>query len=50
MKTQWQKLPSTPFPAIAKLRDGRYVVLAKIEGEKALVQDPVEASSACAFS
>ena len=26
-----------------KRTDGRYVVLAKIEGDKALVQDPVEA-------
>jgi subfamily B ATP-binding cassette protein HlyB/CyaB len=42
VKTQWHKLPSTPFPAIAKRRDGRYVVLARIDGEKALIQDPVE--------
>ena len=42
-KTQWSKLPGTPFPAIAKRTDGRYVVLAKLEGEKALIQDPVEA-------
>src|SRR6476469_8613241 len=42
VKTQWHKLPSTPFPAIAKLGDGRYVVLARIDGEKALIQDPAE--------
>lgn len=42
VKTRWCKLPGTPFPAIAKRRDGRYVVLAKIDGEKALIQDPVE--------
>jgi ATP-binding cassette, subfamily B, bacterial HlyB/CyaB len=42
VRTQWSKLPGTPFPAIAKRTDGRYVVLAKIEPEKALVQDPVE--------
>lgn len=40
--TSWSKLPGTPFPAIAKCSDGRYVVLAKIDGDKALVQDPVE--------
>ena len=40
---QWSKLPGTPFPAMAKRTDGRYVVLAKLEGEKALIQDPVEA-------
>lgn len=41
--TTWSKLPGTPFPALAKRTDGRYVVLAKIEGDKALIQDPVEA-------
>ena len=42
-KTHWEKLAGTPFPAIVKRTDGHYVVLAKIEGDKALVQDPVEA-------
>jgi subfamily B ATP-binding cassette protein HlyB/CyaB len=41
-RTQWEKLPGTPCPAIAKWTDGRYVVLAKIEGDKALIQEPVE--------
>ncbi len=40
--TTWAKLPGTPFPAIAKRSDGGYVVLAKVDGEKALLQDPVE--------
>lgn len=40
--TQWTKLSGTPFPAIAKLGNGRHVVLAKINGEKVLIQDPVE--------
>lgn len=43
VKTTWSKLPGTPLPAVAKRKDGRYIVLAKMEGEKALVQDPVEA-------
>jgi subfamily B ATP-binding cassette protein HlyB/CyaB len=42
LKTRWDKLEGTPFPAIAKMRDERYVVLAKIDGEKALIQDPAE--------
>lgn len=40
-RTQWNRLPGTPLPAMAKRRDGRYVVLAKIESGKALIQDPV---------
>jgi len=42
VKTKWDKLSGTPFPAMAKRADGRYVVLAKIDGDKVLVQDPVE--------
>jgi subfamily B ATP-binding cassette protein HlyB/CyaB len=42
-KTTWSKLPGTPLPAMAKRTDGRYVVLAKVEAENILVQDPVEA-------
>ncbi len=38
----WNKLARTPLPAIAKRTDGRFVVLAKIEGEKVLIQDPLE--------
>ena len=41
INTSWSKLAGTPFPAMAKRTDGRYVVLAKIEGDKALIQDPV---------
>src|SRR5512147_2933169 len=40
LKTQWSRLPGTPFPAMAKRTDGRYLVLAKIESDKALIQDP----------
>lgn len=40
-RTQWNQLPGAPLPAVAKRRDGRYVVLAKIEGDKALIQDPI---------
>jgi subfamily B ATP-binding cassette protein HlyB/CyaB len=40
-RTAWNRLPETPLPAIAKRADGRYVVLAKIDGDKALIHDPV---------
>ena len=43
LKSEWAKLAGTPLPAMAKRTDGRYVVLAKIDGDKTLVQDPAEA-------
>ena len=43
LTANWNKLGGIPLPALAKRTDGRYVVLAKIEGDKALIQDPVEA-------
>lgn len=43
IKTTWDKIQGTPLPALAKRTDGRYVVLAKVEGEKVLIQDPIEA-------
>ncbi|MBX9793798.1 MAG: type I secretion system permease/ATPase, partial [Burkholderiaceae bacterium] len=43
VKTRWNDLSGTPLPAMAKQKDGRYMVLAKVDGEKVLVQDPVEA-------
>ena len=42
LKSRWSKLAGTPLPAIAKLRENRYVVLAKVDGDKALIQDPAE--------
>ena len=35
-------LVKTPLPAMAKGMDGHYVVLAKVEGEKVLIQDPLQ--------
>jgi subfamily B ATP-binding cassette protein HlyB/CyaB len=43
LTANWNKLGGIPLPAMAKRSDGRYVVLAKLEGEKVLVQDPTEA-------
>lgn len=41
MKTAWAKLAGVALPVLAKRRDGTYVVLAKLEGDKVLVQDPL---------
>ncbi|MDH5670455.1 MAG: ABC transporter transmembrane domain-containing protein, partial [Nitrospira sp.] len=43
VKTTWDMLPGTPLPAVAKRSDGRYVVLAKADEHKVLIQDPLEA-------
>ncbi len=43
VSTTWCKLQGTPLPAMAKRTDGRYVVLAKVEADKVLIQDPIEA-------
>ncbi len=42
---EWNKLQGTSFPAMAKLVDGGYLVVIKVEGEKVLVQNPVEGYS-----
>ena len=39
-KTKWTRLPSTPLPGIAVLRDGDFIVLGKVGGDKAIVQSP----------
>ncbi|MBK9307853.1 MAG: type I secretion system permease/ATPase [Nitrospira sp.] len=38
VQTKWDKLVGMPLPAMAKLVDGRYLVVAKVQGEKVLVQ------------
>ena len=38
--SDWSRLAATPLPAIARLQSGRYVVIAKAETEKVLIQDP----------
>src|SRR5215467_11436698 len=37
-KTSWARLASTPMPGIAVLRDGDFVVLGKVGGDRAIVQ------------
>ena len=39
-RTEWSRLPDSPLPAIALLRDGSFMVIAKASAEKVLVQSP----------
>ena len=39
-RTSWQRLAKMPLPAIAGLRDGRFMVLAKAGEDEVLVQSP----------
>ena len=39
-RTNWARLASTPLPAIAALRDGGFLLLAKAGEDKVLVQSP----------
>jgi ATP-binding cassette, subfamily B, bacterial HlyB/CyaB len=38
--TEWSQLSRTPLPALAECGDGRFIVLARIVDDKALIQDP----------
>lgn len=40
VKADWSELSALPLPAVARLADGRFVVLAKVEPDKVLIQDP----------
>ena len=40
-RTDWSRLASTPLPAIASLRDGGFLVVAKAGEDKVLVQSPL---------
>src|SRR5712691_1167289 len=39
-KTEWSRLPNSPLPAIAALKDGGFLFLGKVGEDKALVQSP----------
>jgi subfamily B ATP-binding cassette protein HlyB/CyaB len=43
MTVRWDKLPTLPLPAMVRRTDGRYLVLAKADEQRVLVQNPVEA-------
>src|SRR6266478_4885060 len=40
-RTDWSRLAKTPLPAIAALRDGGFLVVAKAAEDKVLVQSPL---------
>jgi subfamily B ATP-binding cassette protein HlyB/CyaB len=40
-RTKWSRLARTPLPAIASLRDGGFMLLAKATEDKVLVQSPL---------
>jgi len=40
LRSRWEELGSMPLPVMAKRSDGGYLVVAKAEPEKVLVQDP----------
>lgn len=40
--SEWARLSIAPLPAIACQKDGRYVIVARADAEKVLVQDPAE--------
>ena len=41
-RTDWSRLATTPLPAIASLRDGEFMLIAKAGEEQVLVQSPDE--------
>jgi subfamily B ATP-binding cassette protein HlyB/CyaB len=45
-RTQWSRLARTPLPAIASLRDGGFMVVAKASEDQVLVQSPQTARPA----
>ena len=45
-RTDWARLASTPLPAIASLRDGGFLLVAKTDGNKILVHSPQESRPA----
>ena len=40
--TSWDRLGRTPLPAVAELKNGRFIVIAGAVAEKVLVQDPAD--------
>ncbi len=40
VKSNWGRFAKTQLPAIAEAKDGGFCILAQVEGDKALIQDP----------
>lgn len=41
LSAEWAQLAPAPLPAVVQRKDGRYAVLAKVDGDKVLIQDPM---------
>ena len=41
VKSGWDRLQRVPLPAIVQLKTGKFIVLAKVINDKALIQDPL---------
>ena len=41
-ESSWARLAKTPLPAIARHADGHFFILAGVQGDKVLIQDPLE--------
>lgn len=42
IKSEWSRLAAVSLPAIVVLKDGRFIVLARADAQRVLVQDPQE--------
>lgn len=40
--SRWERLSTLALPAIARHKDGHYFVLAKVDDDRVLIQDPLE--------
>lgn len=40
VRSDWLRLERTPLPALASDKDGRFFILARIDGDQVLIQDP----------
>jgi subfamily B ATP-binding cassette protein HlyB/CyaB len=44
VESHWDRLQSVPLPALARTRDGRWLILARADADAVLVQDPALAA------
>jgi subfamily B ATP-binding cassette protein HlyB/CyaB len=42
VSSEWRRLSKTPLPALAQHNDGHWLVIAKVDAERVLIQDPLE--------
>lgn len=47
---EWEQLVTVPFPALAELRDGRFLVIGAFAGDRVLLQDPRRLAHASALT